>query len=94
MNSNYNDCDFFNLKYISLPDNLCLIISYLKEEELVFGVFLLFIIYAIYHKIKGTEQKAPSISFPKIRTINTSSSFQRFVIVMFFTNLLVFILFY
>ena len=94
MDSNYNDCDYFNLKNISLPDEICSVIISLKEEYIVFGVFILFITYATYHKIKGSPYKSAGFSPPKIRTINASSSFQKIIIIMFFSNLLFFILFY
>ena len=96
MDSSYNDCDYFNLKYTSMSDELCEIANSLGEEYIVFGVFFLFILYAIYHKVRGDRRYKPDLSFNnrKVRLMRSSSTSQKLLIIVFFANLLFFVLFY
>jgi hypothetical protein len=94
MTKDYESCEYFNLNYTALPDNICSAVSAIQNEHLVLGVFLLFLLFLMYYKIKGGIRTFPSFSLPKMVIINTSLSFQRFIIIMFFANLLAFIVFY
>jgi len=89
-----DDCDYFNLSYLSLPNGLCTAINALKDEQFVLTIFFIFLVYMAYYKIRGRNHRVPKFYFPRIYTMKATRSFERFIIIMFFATLLFFVMFY